>query len=158
MTPLSVDPTEPRDHETFIGPNTTSYGAILPDIIFKNKTSEPRDILQAERTFLSWIRLALTLALVGLAIAYNLTLRTKKEDDDTGHHHHRIHRKYTNGLAITFIVFSIITMATGLGHYGSTISRYANDKTHIGDWFTTVTYFLIVGFILGLNIFLYVLG
>jgi uncharacterized membrane protein YidH (DUF202 family) len=59
------DPTNPNKAHFFSRP-------IFAPLIFDNTTSEARDLDAAERNFLSWVRLAMVLAVSGTAVIVNL--------------------------------------------------------------------------------------
>jgi len=63
---------------------------IFAPLIFDNTTSEARDLDAAERNFLSWVRLAMVLAVSGTAIIINLRFMdfgSKGSDGSRGKYH-----------------------------------------------------------------------
>lgn len=53
--------------------------------IVANRTSEPRDLLMSERTFLSWVKCGVTLCLVAMLVSLNFRLNTQGKDGKVSH-------------------------------------------------------------------------
>ncbi|CCE82040.1 Piso0_002733 [Millerozyma farinosa CBS 7064] len=118
------------------------YDKVIADLPVEVTTSEPRDIAQAERTSMSFIKFGSTLFFSALAIALNFRLDTAADGDTN-----------QGGLTLYSTVTSYILMAlalavmiiSGLSYY-TTIQQYANHKIRTNS-FTSIIPVVCVTFI-----------
>ncbi|CCE82963.1 Piso0_002733 [Millerozyma farinosa CBS 7064] len=118
------------------------YNKVIADLAVEVTTSEPRDIAQAERTSMAFIKFGSTLFFSALAIALNFRLDTAADGD-----------RGNRGLSLYSTVTSYILMALALavmiisgGSYYTTIQQYANHKIRTNS-FTSIIPVVCVTFI-----------
>ena len=113
-------------------------------LLFENSTSEARDLDAAERNFLSWVRMAIVLAVSGTAIMINLRFKDYTPPSESPHLP-STHLAVTNFdemildmakesrssliLGIVFFVLAIICLFASLITYISTVNGFV--KQHI---------------------------
>lgn len=118
------------------------YDKIISDLPVEVTTSEPRDIAQAERTSMSFIKFGSTLFFSALAIALNFRLDTVA-DNDTNQVGLTLYSTVTSYILIA-LAFAVIIIS-GLSYY-TTIQQYANHKIQTNS-FTSVIPVVFVTFI-----------
>lgn len=99
------------------------------DIVVENRTSEPRDMLMAERTMLSWVRFAtvLALAVVALLLEFRFDTSSSPEQDF-------IHSKaYAITVGTIFGTLSIVGILVALLNYHSTVTAFVRQRTGLGS-------------------------
>ncbi|OBA16828.1 uncharacterized protein OGAPODRAFT_93767 [Ogataea polymorpha] len=101
----------------------------------KNRTSEIRDILMAERTTLSWIKFCSVLSLSAMAVCF-------RTDDSFG-----------RAMGLIFACLSLFTLVLALFNYLRSIYSYRAQKTEVTSSGLTDTYLsLVILALLGINI------
>jgi uncharacterized membrane protein YidH (DUF202 family) len=85
-------------------------------LLFPNISSDARDHCANERTFLSWLRLAVYLAVVSVAILINFHLKHKTTE---------LEERLSHPLGLIFFVLSLACLASGFANYIRTIAKYA---------------------------------
>jgi uncharacterized membrane protein YidH (DUF202 family) len=88
-------------------------------LLFPNVSSDARDHCANERTFLSWLRLSVYLAVVSVAILINFHLKSQPSD---------LERRLSRPLGIVFWCLSLACLATGCGIYMQTVTKYAHRR------------------------------
>jgi uncharacterized membrane protein YidH (DUF202 family) len=88
-------------------------------LLFNNESSDARDHCANERTFLSWLRLAVYMAVVSVAILINFHLK---------HTPSTMERHISQPLGLIFWVLSLACLATGVGIYMRTVTKYAHRR------------------------------
>ncbi|KAI5968226.1 hypothetical protein CANMA_002442 [Candida margitis] len=102
-------------------------------LIMKVVSSEPRDVLQSERTFLTFTRFATALFFTALGIILNFKFdtsgdSTKNSPSEAGPKHRFNHTKYSVAVSYILLVLSLFVLVfSGLSYY-VTINRYAQHK------------------------------
>ncbi|KPI35526.1 uncharacterized protein AB675_10966 [Cyphellophora attinorum] len=92
---------------------------LFAPLLFPNLSSDARDHCANERTFLSWLRLSVYLAVVSVAILINFHLKSQPSD---------LERRLSHPLGIIFFVLSLACLATGCGIYMQTVTKYAHRR------------------------------
>jgi uncharacterized membrane protein YidH (DUF202 family) len=88
-------------------------------LLFANVSSDARDHCANERTFLSWLRLAIYLAVVSVAILINFHLK---------HQPTELEQRLSHPLGLIFWVLSLACLVTGIGIYMRTVTKYAHRR------------------------------
>lgn len=103
-------------------------------LVLENRTSEPRDALLSERTTLSWIRFAGTLALSSVAIMLNYRFQTDGSDNNNnGSHNFTKSSGYIITIGVTFSVLSLCSIILGGYNYFQTVNHCISQKIKIFD-------------------------
>ena|SRR5579871_3735064 len=85
-------------------------------LLFENNTSDARDHCANERTFLSWLRLAVYMAIVSVAIVVSFHLQNQPT---------AIEKQMALPFGIVFWLLSLACLAAGLANYLRTVTRYS---------------------------------
>ena len=88
-------------------------------LLFPNVSSDARDHCANERTFLSWLRLSVYLAVVSVAILINFHLKSQPSDLEV---------RLSHPLGIVFWCLALACLATGCGIYMRTVAKYAHRR------------------------------
>lgn len=105
---------------------------LLGSLLFDNNDSDARDHCANERTFLSWLRLSMYMAVVSVAIIISFHLK---------HQPSAIEKRTALPLGIIFWVLSLACMASGLGNYIRTVTRYSKRVALVQTgWKTQLTF------------------
>ncbi|KAJ5902981.1 hypothetical protein N7504_005364 [Penicillium tannophilum] len=108
------------------------FGALL----FENTSSDARDHCANERTFLSWLRLSMYLAVVSLAIIISFHFRQQPTV---------LERRMALPLGIVFWVLSITCLANGFANYARTVMKYSRKAALVQSGWKTQVVFTVVG-------------
>ncbi|KND92949.1 hypothetical protein TOPH_02200 [Tolypocladium ophioglossoides CBS 100239] len=81
---------------------------LLGPLLFENETSDARDHCANERTFLSYLRLAVYMAILAVAITLSFHLKLQPTD---------LERRMAKPLGVIFWVLSVVTLFVGVGNY-----------------------------------------
>ncbi|KAF2120631.1 hypothetical protein BDV96DRAFT_270925 [Lophiotrema nucula] len=124
--PVIVHQTNDYDREVFT--ERPLFGCLL----FENNASDARDHAANERTFLSWLRLAVYMAIVSVAIVLSFHLKSKPSD---------IERKIALPFGIVFWILSMACLVSGLANYIRTVERYSRRAALVqAGWKTQVVF------------------
>ena len=113
-TTINVDDTFP-DNPVKLFLSKPYYAPLL----FPNISSDARDHCANERTFLSWLRLAIYMAVVSVAILINFHLK---------HQPTKLEMSVSHPLGLIFWILSLACLATGTGIYMRTVTQYAHRR------------------------------
>ncbi|KAJ5256801.1 hypothetical protein N7478_012905 [Penicillium angulare] len=108
------------------------FGALL----FENATSDARDHCANERTFLSWLRMSMYLAVVSLAIIISFHFK----DQPTG-----LERRMALPLGIVFWLLSLTCLINGFANYARTVRKYSRKAALVQSGWKTQLVFTVVG-------------
>ncbi|CCG23317.1 hypothetical protein CORT_0D04770 [Candida orthopsilosis Co 90-125] len=101
-------------------------------LIMKVVSSEPRDVLQSERTFLTFTRFATALFFTALGIILNFKFDTSgdatKSPDEEDQKHRFNHTKFSVAVSYILLVLSLFVLVVSGSSYYITINRYAQHK------------------------------
>ncbi|OQE76800.1 hypothetical protein PENNAL_c0064G01102 [Penicillium nalgiovense] len=118
-------------------PHSTFYpSSDSPVDNLKDSTSDARDHCANERTFLSWLRLSMYLAVVSLAIIISFHFR----DQPTS-----LERRMSLPLGIIFWLLSLTSLANGFANYSRTVKKYARKTALVQSGWKTQVIFTVVG-------------
>jgi uncharacterized membrane protein YidH (DUF202 family) len=92
---------------------------LLAPLLFANESSDARDHCANERTFLSWLRLSIYLAVVSVAILINFHLKSQPTDLEV---------RLSHPLGIIFWCLALACLGTGCGIYMQTVAKYAHRR------------------------------
>ncbi|QKX53065.1 uncharacterized protein TRUGW13939_00136 [Talaromyces rugulosus] len=133
VNPTNVKPIMVEDH-----PSTDSLffaRPLLGALIFENTASDARDHLANERTFLSWLRLSIYLAVVSSAITVSFHLRSSPT---------AIERKISLPLGIVFWCMSLACLLSGFSIYVTTVTKYSRRAALVQSGWKTQLFFTVV--------------
>jgi len=108
---------------------------LASSLVFDNEASDARDHCANERNFLSWLRLAIYMCIVSVAMILNFSLRSKPSN---------IERRMALPLGIIFWFVSLVCLAAGLASYIKTIQWYGRRAALVQSGPKTQTVFFIV--------------
>ncbi|KAJ5506940.1 hypothetical protein LT330_007742 [Penicillium expansum] len=128
--PVLVEEHIESQHHIFL--SRPYFGALL----FENNSSDARDHCANERTFLSWLRLSMYLAVVSLAIIISFHFR----EQPTG-----LERRMALPLGIIFWLLSLTCLANGFANYSRTVKKYARKAALVQSGWKTQVVFTVVG-------------
>ncbi|KAM0691918.1 hypothetical protein Q7P36_008119 [Cladosporium allicinum] len=108
---------------------------LLGPLLFDNNDSDARDHCAAERTFLSWLRLATYMAIVAVAILISFHLKQEAS---------ALEKRIALPFGLVFWVLSIACLAAGLNNYIKTVSRYSRRQALVQSGTGTQLVFTVV--------------
>ncbi|CAG91085.2 DEHA2G23760p [Debaryomyces hansenii CBS767] len=117
-----------EEHEISLSGRSTLLGKLPYSLIMKVSASEPRDVLQSERTLLSFIRFATSLFFTALGIVINFKLDSSGK---SGNNKKRPpFNSSTYSTVASFVLFGLslcVLIISGVNYF-ITIQRYAKHK------------------------------
>ena len=113
-TPINVDDSFPDNPFKLFASRP-----LLAPLLFANESSDARDHCANERTFLSWLRLSVYLAVVSVAILINFHLKSQPTDLEV---------RLSRPLGIVFWCLALACLTTGCGIYMRTVAKYAHRR------------------------------
>ncbi|ORY13496.1 hypothetical protein BCR34DRAFT_480935 [Clohesyomyces aquaticus] len=126
VKPVIVNQDNDYDREVFT--ERPLFGVLL----FENAASDARDHAANERTFLSWLRLSVYMAIVSVAIVMSFHLKSKPGD---------IEKKIALPVGIIFWLLAVACLISGLANYIRTVSRYSRRAALVqAGWKTQVVF------------------
>jgi len=108
---------------------------ILGPLLFDNVTSDARDHCANERTFLSWLRLSLYMAIVSVAIIISFHLKNQPS---------KLELRMAVPLGVIFWLLSLACLASGMATYARTIIRYSRRSALVQSGWKTEIVFTVV--------------
>ncbi|KAI9825334.1 MAG: hypothetical protein M1826_007012 [Phylliscum demangeonii] len=97
-------------------------------LLFDNIGSDARDHCASERTFLSWLRLAIYMAIVSAAIVVSFHLNREPTQSE---------RRMAMPLGITFWILAMACLAAGFANYVTTVAKYSRREALVQSGWTT---------------------
>ncbi|KAH8680882.1 hypothetical protein BX600DRAFT_6084 [Xylariales sp. PMI_506] len=85
-------------------------------LIFENQSSDARDHLANERTFLSYLRLSVYMAIVAVAIVLSFHLKSEPSP---------LELRMARPLGIIFWLLALACLLVGFGNYMQTVNKYS---------------------------------
>ncbi|KAK5696555.1 hypothetical protein LTR97_007858 [Elasticomyces elasticus] len=104
-------------------------------LLFDNDDSDARDHCAAERTFLSWLRLATYMAIVAVAIMISFHLKHQPTD---------IERRLALPFGIIFWFLALACLFSGLSNYISAVNKYSRRQALVQTGTGTQVVFTVV--------------
>ncbi|PVI02051.1 hypothetical protein DM02DRAFT_717577 [Periconia macrospinosa] len=104
-------------------------------LLFDNVSSDARDHAANERTFLSWIRLSVYMAIVSVAIVMSFHLKSKPSATE---------KRFSLPLGIIFWILSVICLVCGLANYIQTVAKYSRREALVQAGWKTQAVFTVV--------------
>jgi uncharacterized membrane protein YidH (DUF202 family) len=104
-------------------------------LLFSNTSSDARDHCANERTFLSWLRLAVYMAVVSIAIFVNFHLKSQPSS---------LEQRMSRPLGVIFWVLSLACLASGMANYMRTVTKYARRRAIVQSGIKTQIIFGVV--------------
>ncbi|OTB19994.1 hypothetical protein K445DRAFT_18533 [Daldinia sp. EC12] len=89
---------------------------ILGPLLVENESSDTRDHCANERTFLSYLRLSVYMAIVAVAIVLSFHLKSQPSD---------LELRMAQPLGIVFWLLSLACLVLGFGNYIKTLDKYS---------------------------------
>lgn len=143
---------EVEDTQPFLAPNFSHVPALvhmsnsntiepflqrpwLAPLLFPNESSDARDHCANERTFLSWLRLSVYLAIVSSAIVISFHLKTEASE---------LEIKMALPLGIVFWLLSVACLASGLANYIRTVTKYSRRQALVQSGWKTQVVFTVI--------------
>jgi uncharacterized membrane protein YidH (DUF202 family) len=108
----------------------------LGALLFENTTSDARDHCANERTFLSWLRLSMYLAVVAVAIIISFHFREQPTV---------LERRMALPLGIIFWLLSLTCLVNGFANYARTVMKYSRKAALVQSGWKTQVVFTVVG-------------
>lgn len=106
-----------HQHVSGIGPGTTFWTSpLLGPLLFSNDSSDARDHAANERTFLSYLRLSIYMAVVSVAITLSFHLKSQPTD---------VELRMARPLGLVFWLLAVACLALGFGNYVNTLNKYS---------------------------------
>lgn len=122
-----------------LAPNTNESAFCLPPLfgplIFDNESSDCRDHCANERTFLSYLRLSIYMAIVSVAIVLSFHLRKTASD---------IELRMAMPLGGIFWVLSVACLGVGVSNYINTVNKYSRRAAIVQTGWKTQTVMAII--------------
>lgn len=100
----------------YAGTATFWASPFLGPLLFHNESSDARDHCANERTFLSYLRLSVYMAIVSNAIVLSFHLKSQPSN---------IELRMAKPLGIIFWILSLCCLSLGLGNYITTVNKYS---------------------------------
>ncbi|KAK8219285.1 hypothetical protein M8818_001019 [Zalaria obscura] len=107
------------------------FGALL----FENENSDARDHCANERTFLSWLRLSVYMAIVSVAILISFHLK---------HQPTPLERRAALPFGIIFWLLSLACLVSGTSNYIKTVTKYSRKQALVQTGWKTQVVFTVV--------------
>jgi len=127
LDPLS---TRPVDIDRTSPSSPLLLRPLLAPLLFPNESSDARDHCANERTFLSWLRLSIYMAVVSVAIVISFHLKSQPTS---------VERRFSLPVGIVFWLLSMACLASGVANYLKTVRKYARREALVqSGWKTQV--------------------
>ena len=101
---------------------------LLVPLLFPNKSSDARDHCANERTFLSWLRLSIYMAVVSIAIIVSFHLKSEPT---------RLEKRISFPLGLVFWFLSLACLASGCANYVKTVTKYSRRQAIVQSGWKT---------------------
>ncbi|KAL2044507.1 hypothetical protein N7G274_003212 [Stereocaulon virgatum] len=138
--PFVADIIEPLNTRAItIDPSSTShpflFRPVFAPLLFPNESSDARDHCANERTFLSWLRLSIYMAVVSVAIVISFHLKSQPTN---------IEKRIALPVGLIFWVLSLACLANGFANYVKTVTKYSRRQALVQSGWKTQVVFTIV--------------
>ena len=121
-------------HPIDLDPSSTTHpfltAPFFSPLLFPNNSSDARDHCANERTFLSWLRLSVYMAIVSVAIIISFHLKHEPTD---------IEKRLALPVGLLFWVLSFACLANGFANYVKTVTKYGRRRALVqSGWKTQI--------------------
>lgn len=106
-------------------------------LLFDNTDSDARDHCANERTFLSYLRLSVYMAIVSIAIVVSFHLKSQPS---------RLELRMAKPLGIIFWLLSLSCLALGFGNYIKTVNKYSRRAAIVQTGWKTQSVLTVIAF------------
>ncbi|CZS88577.1 hypothetical protein WAI453_010707 [Rhynchosporium graminicola] len=106
-------------------------------LLFDNTDSDARDHCANERTFLSYLRLSIYMAIVSIAIVVSFHLKSQPS---------RLELRMAKPLGIIFWLLSLSCLALGFGNYIKTVNKYSRRVAIVQTGWKTQSVLTVIAF------------
>lgn len=89
--------------------------------------SEPRDVLQSERTLLTFVRFALSLNFTAIGMILNFRIETSPSEPDQGHFDDK---KFNHAVSFVLVSLALCTLFISGWNYFRTVKKYSQKRIH----------------------------
>ncbi|KAI9758236.1 MAG: hypothetical protein M1815_004438 [Lichina confinis] len=113
---------------------------LLGPLLFDNDNSEARDHCACERTFLSWLRLSVYMAIVSCAIVISFHIRNPPSN---------LERRMALPLGLVFWVTSLASLLSGFATYVKSVTKYSRRQALVQSGWKTQAVFVLMAVALG---------
>ncbi|KAK0119719.1 hypothetical protein ONS95_011155 [Cadophora gregata] len=120
--------------------NASSIFCVPPffgPLLFDNTDSDARDHCANERTFLSYLRLSVYMAIVSIAIVVSFHLKSQPS---------RLELRMAKPLGIIFWLLSLSCLALGFGNYIKTVNKYSKRAAIVQTGWKTQSVLTVIAF------------
>ncbi|KAI9865302.1 MAG: hypothetical protein M1824_003456 [Vezdaea acicularis] len=107
----------------------------LGPLLFPNADSDARDHCANERTFLSWLRLSLYMAIVAVAIVISFHIKNEPT---------KVERKTAYPVGLVFGALALACLGSGVAGYVRTVQRYGERRAMVQSGWKTQVVFTVV--------------
>ncbi|KAL3419784.1 hypothetical protein PVAG01_08282 [Phlyctema vagabunda] len=125
--PLHLQPVYVPEHP---GGSIFCVPPFFGPLLFENTDSDARDHCANERTFLSYLRLSVYMAIVSIAIVISFHLKSKPSNFEL---------RMAKPLGIVFWALSVACLALGVGNYVKTVNKYSRRAAIVQTGWKTQT-------------------
>ncbi|KZF23128.1 hypothetical protein L228DRAFT_104944 [Xylona heveae TC161] len=108
---------------------------LLGPLLFENQNSDARDHCANERTFLSWLRLSIYMAIVSVAIVISFHLKQQPT---------ALEKRFALPLGIIFWFLALACLGSGFANYIKTVTRYSRRRALVQSGWKTQAIFTVV--------------
>ncbi|CAG7564197.1 unnamed protein product [Fusarium equiseti] len=123
---------------------------IFGPLVVENESSDARDHCANERTFLSYLRLSVYMAIVSVAITLSFHLKNEATP---------LELRMAKPLGTIFWALSVMTLCAGMANYIRTVNRYSNRAAIVQiGWKTHAVFSLTAVSIIGTCLILLVIA
>ncbi|KAF1349121.1 hypothetical protein BDV97DRAFT_355061 [Delphinella strobiligena] len=127
--PVIVKQSNSYDRSVFI------QRPLLGPLLFDNTDSDARDHCANERTFLSWLRLSIYMAIVSIAIVISFHLKSQPT---------ALERRFALPFGIVFWCLALACLASGTANYIKTVTKYSKREAIVQSGWKTQVVFTVV--------------
>ncbi|MCJ1378573.1 hypothetical protein MMC17_001672 [Xylographa soralifera] len=126
--PFGIRPVDESEYETPSSPSHPHPLPLFSPLLIPNNSSDARDHCANERTFLSWLRLSIYMAVVSVAIVVSFHLKNQPT---------AIERQIALPVGLTFWALSLACLASGAANYVQTVRKYARRRALVQSGWKT---------------------
>jgi len=132
--PLHLRPVNVLEHQA---DSIFCISPLFGPLLFDNTDSDARDHCANERTFLSYLRLSVYMAVVSIAIVISFHLKQQPTP---------LERRMSQPLGIIFWLLSLACLGLGFGNYIKTVNKYGRRVAIVQAGWKTQSVLTIIAF------------